>query len=138
MWPPSSAVQFVAFLVSWVAFFHRFDLTASAPFLALPPPRPPAKKLFKSWKDSGFCKRNRWLPSRAKHCDFALLPSTLAVNGGAITADIESPSAGTLLTLELRLYADNHVHFVLDEKHPLRPRYRVSDVVVGTPKLASK
>ena len=66
-----------------------------------------------------------------------MLPGSVTIqSGGHVTADLLDKVTGVGLVLELGLLQDHQLHLVIAEKSPLRPRYRVKDVVVGEPELA--
>ena len=98
------------------------------PFFPFPFPQ----KNFKTCDQSGFCRRNRRLadnPPAAYH----LVPDTVNVQleDAAVNAQLVNPATKVLYNLEV-FVADGTARVVIDEASPIRPRYRVQDVIVGT------
>lgn len=62
---------------------------------------------------------------------FQLVPGTLNSYSNSITADVINNENNHLFALKLEALKDNTFHLLVDEKAPLRPRYRVTDALKG-------
>lgn len=62
---------------------------------------------------------------------FQLVPGTLNSYSNSITADIINKENNHLFVLKLEALKDSTFHVLIDEKTPLRQRYRVTDALKG-------
>ncbi|XP_017478235.1 PREDICTED: neutral alpha-glucosidase AB isoform X1 [Rhagoletis zephyria] len=91
---------------------------------------------FKTCDQSSFCRRCRKVkPDNPK---FALVPGTLNTYSDSITADLIHKDNKHLFSLKLEaLEQSNTFRLLVDEKTPLKPRYKVQDALKSTPKPGS-
>ncbi|XP_039959611.1 neutral alpha-glucosidase AB isoform X2 [Bactrocera tryoni] len=91
---------------------------------------------FKTCEQSSFCRRCRNVkPDNPK---FALLPGTLNTYSDSITAELQHKDNKHIFTLKIEaLELGNTFRLLVDEKNPLKPRYRVTDALKSAPKPGS-
>ncbi|XP_017491998.1 PREDICTED: neutral alpha-glucosidase AB-like [Rhagoletis zephyria] len=91
---------------------------------------------FKTCDQSSFCRRCRKVkPDNPK---FALVPGTLNIYSDSITADLIHKDNKHLFSLKLEaLEQSNTFRLLVDEKTPLKPRYKVQDALKSAPKPGS-
>ncbi|XP_053948573.1 neutral alpha-glucosidase AB isoform X1 [Anastrepha ludens] len=91
---------------------------------------------FKTCDQSSFCRRCRKVkPDNSK---FALVPGTLNTYSDSITADLIHKDNKHLFSLKLEaLEQSNTFRLLVDEKTPLKPRYKVQDALKAPPKPGS-
>lgn len=68
---------------------------------------------------------------------FQLVPSTLqgSANSEAVTIDLINMANNQLFVVKLTAVKDDKFHVEIDEKAPLKARYRVDDALKDTPVL---
>ncbi|XP_037936994.1 neutral alpha-glucosidase AB-like [Teleopsis dalmanni] len=87
---------------------------------------------FKTCDQSSFCRRVRKLqPGNSK---FALVPGTLNTYSDSVTADIIHKDNQHLFVFKLEALQGNTFRVLIDEKSPLRPRYKVEHALKDTPR----
>ncbi|XP_055910340.1 neutral alpha-glucosidase AB-like [Eupeodes corollae] len=85
------------------------------------------KSTFKTCSQSSFCRRTRKdLPGSSK---FAVLPETLKTSDNFVELDLINKANDHLFILKLEALEDNKFRVQIDEKNPLKPRHRVTDVL---------
>ncbi|XP_004521723.1 neutral alpha-glucosidase AB isoform X2 [Ceratitis capitata] len=91
---------------------------------------------FKTCDQSSFCRRCRNVkPDNTK---FALVPGTLNIYSDSITADLQHKDNKHLFSLKLEgIEKGDTFRLLIDEKTPLKPRYRVVDSLKEIPKPGS-
>lgn len=60
---------------------------------------------------------------------FELVPNTLKTFNSFITTELKNVENGQLFVLKLEALIGSTFHFEIDEKTPLKPRYRVIDAL---------
>ncbi|XP_011184104.1 neutral alpha-glucosidase AB isoform X2 [Zeugodacus cucurbitae] len=90
---------------------------------------------FKTCEQSSFCRRCRNVkPNNSK---FALLPGTLNIYADSVTAELQHKINKHVFTLKIEALEDNTFRLLVDEKTPLKSRYRVTDALKSAPKPGS-
>lgn len=64
---------------------------------------------------------------------FQLIASTLNTYSDSVTAELLNKENDHRFVLKVAALKDNTFHVVIDEKTPLKPRYRVVDALQRTP-----
>ncbi|XP_037807600.1 neutral alpha-glucosidase AB [Lucilia sericata] len=86
---------------------------------------------FKTCEQSSFCRRCRKVqPGNSK---FALVPGSMNTYSNAITADLINKDTQHLFVFKLEALVNNRFRILIDEKTPLKPRYKVEHVLIGEP-----
>ncbi|XP_013107527.2 neutral alpha-glucosidase AB [Stomoxys calcitrans] len=86
---------------------------------------------FKTCEQSSFCRRSRKIqPGNSK---FALVPGSMNTYSNSITADLINKDTHHLYVLKLEALVNNKFRLLIDEKTPLKPRYKVEHVLIGEP-----
>ncbi|KYO41844.1 hypothetical protein Y1Q_0020664 [Alligator mississippiensis] len=120
-------------------------LVSRGPVLTLPPPRQGLawavlglagvlavdRSNFKTCEQSGFCRRQRAVKPGAS--PYRALLESLQVTHDSLRLQLVHEGNKVPLVLELQGLAGNVTRLRIDELHPLRPRYRVPDVLVQEP-----
>eukprot|EP01113_Clastostelium_recurvatum_P019242 TRINITY_DN2271_c0_g1_i2.p1 TRINITY_DN2271_c0_g1~~TRINITY_DN2271_c0_g1_i2.p1 ORF type:complete len:965 (-),score=270.56 TRINITY_DN2271_c0_g1_i2:59-2953(-) len=83
---------------------------------------------FRTCENTGFCKRNRKLPDRG--LSYHVQPATVQISGSSLTADIINVHNNHTFVLEMISHENGILRLKVDEKAPLRPRYKVQDVIM--------
>ncbi|XP_059574387.1 neutral alpha-glucosidase AB isoform X1 [Alligator mississippiensis] len=86
---------------------------------------------FKTCEQSGFCRRQRAVKPGAS--PYRALLESLQVTHDSLRLQLVHEGNKVPLVLELQGLAGNVTRLRIDELHPLRPRYRVPDVLVQEP-----
>jgi mannosyl-oligosaccharide alpha-1,3-glucosidase len=83
---------------------------------------------FKTCEQAHFCKRNRNVRGsfRVDRTSLSLQPESLSI-------DLINMENNEVSILTLRSFENDIFHFEVDEKNPLKPRYRVKDVLQNLP-----
>ncbi|XP_040837870.1 neutral alpha-glucosidase AB isoform X1 [Ochotona curzoniae] len=89
---------------------------------------------FKTCEESSFCKRQRSI--RPGLSPYRALLDTLQLGPDALTVHLIHEVTKVVLVLELQGLEKNMTRIRIDELQPLRPRYRVPDVLVADPPTA--
>lgn len=89
---------------------------------------------FKTCEESSFCKRQRSVPTGLS--PYRALLDSLQLGPDGLTVHIINDINKVLLILELQGLQKNMTRIRIDELEPLRPRYRVPDVLVADPPTA--
>uniref|UniRef100_A0A0P6J4H7 Neutral alpha-glucosidase AB n=1 Tax=Heterocephalus glaber TaxID=10181 RepID=A0A0P6J4H7_HETGA len=89
---------------------------------------------FKTCEESSFCKRQRSL--RPGLSPYHALLDSLQLGPDALTVQLVHEVTKVVLLLELQGLQKNMTRIRIDELQPLRPRYRVPDVLVADPPTA--
>jgi alpha 1,3-glucosidase len=87
------------------------------------------KEDFKTCSQSSFCKRNRALADSAAAdaqwtSPYTLVKDSIRFSNNFMTADIHNTDTNNVLVMELQVLSDNTVRVRMDEKSPIRPRYK--------------
>ncbi|XP_070495450.1 neutral alpha-glucosidase AB [Chironomus tepperi] len=90
------------------------------------------KNNFKTCEQASFCKRSRNV--QHEKSPFEVNIDTLIVSPNHINVDLSNKHNGQIFVLKLEGIKGNTFHFEIDEKSPLKPRYRVVDALKGEPK----
>uniref|UniRef100_A0A1B0AK62 Glucosidase II subunit alpha n=1 Tax=Glossina pallidipes TaxID=7398 RepID=A0A1B0AK62_GLOPL len=86
---------------------------------------------FKKCEQSSFCRRCRKIaPGNSK---FALVPGSMNTYSNAITVDLINKDTQHLYVVKLEALVNNSYRLIIDEKTPLRPRYKVTHALVAEP-----
>lgn len=80
---------------------------------------------FKSCDQSSFCRRCRKVQPGAS--PFGIVPGTLNTYSDSVTVDLQNADNGVFFVLKVAALLDSTFHVVIEEKSPLKPRYRVTD-----------
>lgn len=93
------------------------------------------KEIFKTCEQSSFCRRCRAYRGPSQ---YEVLSDTLLVEGNRMSVDIRNNESQHLFVLKLGAVRganvrDNIYHFEIDEKSPMRPRYRVTESLKDDP-----
>ncbi|CAD7091219.1 unnamed protein product [Hermetia illucens] len=86
---------------------------------------------FKTCDQSSFCRRCRKVTPGDS--PFALVPGTLNIYSDSITTDLVNRENNHLFSLKLEALQGNTFRLLIDEKTPLKPRYRVNDALKSNP-----
>lgn len=62
---------------------------------------------------------------------FHVVPATLNTYSDSVTVDLVNADNGVLFVLKVAALKDNTFQVVVEEKTPLKPRYRVQDALKG-------
>ncbi|XP_067640752.1 neutral alpha-glucosidase AB isoform X2 [Eurosta solidaginis] len=90
---------------------------------------------FKTCEQSSFCRRCRKVtPDQSK---FALVPGSLNTYSDSVTADLIHKDNKHLFTLKLEALESDIFRLLIDEKTPLKPRYKVEHALKSAPKPGS-
>lgn len=89
---------------------------------------------FKTCEQSSFCRRCRKI--EGGNSKFALKPASLNTYKGSITLDVVNKETKHEFILKLTALVDNTFRVTIDEKTPLRPRYRVEHALQKEPVIA--
>lgn len=87
---------------------------------------------FKQCNQSSFCRRCRYMDQNQS--PYEVLPSTLSIDGH-IKVDIVNSGNLQVFVLTLKALPDNSFHYEIDEKTPLKPRYRVKEALLQDPTI---
>ncbi|KAH8367842.1 hypothetical protein KR084_003461 [Drosophila pseudotakahashii] len=87
---------------------------------------------FKTCEQSSFCRRSRKVQSAGSK--YALVPGTLNTYANSVTADLVNKDNHHQFAFNLEALAGSTFRLQIDEKQPLRPRYRVEHALKGQPK----
>ncbi|CRK87777.1 CLUMA_CG001536, isoform A [Clunio marinus] len=93
------------------------------------------KNNFKTCEQSSFCRRCRKVQPGSS--PYEIIPNTLNTYANHITADIRNNENQHVFVLKLEALKGNMFHFEIDEKSPLKPRYRVTDALQKEPTYES-
>ncbi|XP_023175225.1 neutral alpha-glucosidase AB [Drosophila hydei] len=86
---------------------------------------------FKTCEQSSFCRRSRKVQSSGSK--YALIRGTLNTYTDSVTADLINKENHHQFTLKLEALVGSTFRLQIDEKQPLRPRYRVEHALKGKP-----
>ncbi|XP_077284239.1 glucosidase 2 subunit alpha [Arctopsyche grandis] len=89
------------------------------------------KNNFKTCDQSSFCRRLRKL--NPGNSPYELLLDTVSLDKHTLSADIRNNNYNVLFKLNLIALVDGTFRVVIDEKQPLKPRYKVEYVLNGEP-----
>ncbi|XP_037029442.1 neutral alpha-glucosidase AB-like [Bradysia coprophila] len=91
------------------------------------------RTVFKTCEQSSFCRRCRYQNSS----NYEVLGETLYTDSTNFFVDIRNEDNGHLFVLRLRGLKDNGFHFEINEKDPLKPRYRVTEALHHEPQYTT-
>ncbi|XP_001355295.2 neutral alpha-glucosidase AB [Drosophila pseudoobscura] len=86
---------------------------------------------FKTCEQSSFCRRSRKVQSTGSK--YALIPGTLNSYMDSLTGDLINKENHHLFSFKLEALAGSTFRLQIDEKQPLRPRYKVEHALKGQP-----
>ncbi|KAH8380931.1 hypothetical protein KR200_000793 [Drosophila serrata] len=86
---------------------------------------------FKTCEQSSFCRRSRKVQSTGSK--YALIPGTLNTYADSLTADLVNKENHHQFAFKLEALVGSTFRLQIDEKQPLRPRYRVEHALKGQP-----
>ncbi|XP_017085755.1 neutral alpha-glucosidase AB [Drosophila eugracilis] len=86
---------------------------------------------FKTCEQSSFCRRSRKVQSAGSK--YALIPGTLNTYADSLTADLVNKENHHQFAFKLEALEGSTFRLQIDEKQPLRPRYRVEHALKGQP-----
>eukprot|EP00731_Ephydatia_muelleri_P027270 Em0019g143a len=89
------------------------------------------KSNFKTCDQSSFCKRNRALQPGQSLYD--VLPESISIEETSCRMDVVNKRTGAVLGAEIFALQGNMFRLKIDEKNPIRPRYKVTGSLVGEP-----
>ncbi|XP_030569070.1 neutral alpha-glucosidase AB [Drosophila novamexicana] len=89
---------------------------------------------FKTCEQSSFCRRSRKVQSSGSK--YALIRGTLNTYTDSVTADLINKENHHQFTMKLEALVGSTFRLQIDEKQPLRPRYRVEHALKGKPETA--
>lgn len=87
---------------------------------------------YKKCNQSSFCRRCRYIDQN--NSPYEVLPSTLSIDGH-MTVDIINNENQQTFVLKLEALEDNSFHYEIDEKAPLKQRYRVTEALLQNPSV---
>lgn len=87
---------------------------------------------FKKCNQSSFCRRCRYM--NQNDSPYEILPATLSIDGPMKVDLINNQNMQTFV-LTLKALPDNSFHYEIDEKTPLKPRYRVTEALLQNPTI---
>nr|XP_029729830.1 neutral alpha-glucosidase AB-like [Aedes albopictus] len=87
------------------------------------------RSVFKTCSQSGFCRRNRQFESQESA--FVLDNNSIKIRNNVVTMNLQDTANNHWYTLSLSSVHENIFRFEIDEKYPLRERYRVTDAMVN-------
>ncbi|XP_030378135.1 neutral alpha-glucosidase AB [Scaptodrosophila lebanonensis] len=88
---------------------------------------------FKTCEQSSFCKRSRKVQSSGSK--YALVEGSLNTYSDSLTAELVNKENNHKFSLKLEALVGSSFRLQIDEKEPLRPRYRVEHALKGQPEL---
>ncbi|EDV47634.1 neutral alpha-glucosidase AB [Drosophila erecta] len=84
---------------------------------------------FKTCEQSSFCRRSRKIQGSGSK--YALIPGTLNTYADSLTADLVNKENHHQFAFKLEALKGSTFRLQIDEKQPLRPRYRVENALKG-------
>ncbi|XP_055374971.1 neutral alpha-glucosidase AB [Condylostylus longicornis] len=86
---------------------------------------------FKTCEKSSFCRRLRGVTPGSS--PYALVAGSLNTYSDSVVADLINKETNHLFTFKLEAIKSNTFRLLIDEKTPLKPRYKVTDALKGNP-----